>query len=199
MHALTVSNSADPIVQFAAIPGLAYARKMAGLIKFPTRRVSAKRGAERGISLLEILVALTIIALVTAIVGPRLMGQLDRSKSTAARIQVRALVSALETMRLDIGRYPSAQEGLTLLVRSPSDEESWAGPYLDAGLPLDPWDRPFLYEPPANPEGRPRVGSLGADGAAGGSGTSADVFIGGADQAAEGFDAQWVPRATARS
>ena len=146
------------------------------------RRAKASAAANDGFSLLEVLIALTLIALVAALVGPRLLGQLDRSKVTAARVQIRALMSALETMRLDVGRYPTAEEGLATLVQAPDgiDEggEGWHGPYLNAGLPDDPWGNPYLYEPPGDPEGQPRIGSLGADGREGGTGISADIVSG---------------------
>lgn len=150
------------------------------------RTRSSRRGAraaQAGFSLLEVLIVLAIIALVASVVGPRLMAQFDRSKVTAAMIQLRALSSALETMRLDLGRYPSADEGLALLVAQPprtDGGDAWRGPYLESDVPLDPWGRPFVYEPGEDPLQRPRLVSLGADGAPGGSGLAADVAIGGA-------------------
>lgn len=144
-----------------------------------------RRRPEEGYSLLEVLIVLSIIALIATFVGPRLMAQLDRSKVTAARVQVQAIASAIETMRLDIGRYPTDQEGLDLLAKSPSrgldGGETWRGPYLDAGVPEDPWGRPYVYAAPSVPEGRPRVASLGGDGKAGGEGLAADIVFGGED------------------
>lgn len=141
-----------------------------------------RRIGERGYTLLEVLIVLTIIALVAALVGPRLISQLDRSKVTAANVQLRSLSSALETMRIDLGRYPTAQEGLALLVEPPAAlreaGEVWAGPYLETAVPNDPWGRPFLYAPPARNDGRPRIGTLGADGQEGGEGLDADIFVG---------------------
>ncbi|MBJ7485266.1 MAG: type II secretion system major pseudopilin GspG [Brevundimonas sp.] len=134
-----------------------------------------------GFSLLEILVVLAIIALIAAVVGPRLFAQLDRSKTTTARLQIRALEAALETMRLDIGRLPTEQEGLALLTQADSSQVAgWSGPYLDKGLPSDPWARPYIYvAPAATPAGASedsaRVISYGADGAEGGEGANADV------------------------
>lgn len=142
------------------------------------------RRARAGFSLLEILVVLAIIALVAAVVGPRLFAQLDRSKSQTARLQIRSLEAALETMRLDIGRLPTEQEGLGLLVQAdPQTVAGWQGPYLDKALPSDPWARPYVYvPPPAEATGAPgapaaeaRVLSYGADGAEGGEGVNADV------------------------
>jgi general secretion pathway protein G len=137
-----------------------------------------------GFSLLEILVVLAIIALIAAVVGPRLFAQLDRSKVTTARLQIRSLEAAVETMRLDIGRLPTEQEGLDLLIQADTATVAgWAGPYLDKALPSDPWMRPYVYvAPPAAATGAPgapdnsaRVISYGADGAAGGEGLNADV------------------------
>ncbi len=150
---------------------------------FRTKKQGGRRGGERGYTLLEVLVVLTIIALIATLVGPRLLAQLDRSKVTAARVQARALASALETMRLDLGRYPSAEEGLAALVERPEVDtefgEIWQGPYLDGALPNDPWGRPYVYAPPATPDARPGVVSLGADGREGGEGLNADISAGG--------------------
>lgn len=127
---------------------------------------------------------LAIIALIAAVVGPRLFAQLDRSKTTTARLQIRSLEAAMETMRLDIGRLPTEQEGLGLLMQAdPSQVAGWSGPYLDKALPSDPWARPYIYIAPgadANgtpgaPEARARVTSYGADGQPGGEGVNADV------------------------
>lgn len=147
--------------------------------------VSARRKASKreGFSLLEILVVLTIIALVSAVVGPRLFAQLDKSKSQTARLQIRALEAALETMRLDIGRLPTQEEGLTLLVQGSADRvPGWSGPYLDKDLPSDPWARPYAYKAPAPSapgesmtSARAQVISYGADGQEGGEGADMDV------------------------
>lgn len=136
-----------------------------------------RRPRRDGYSLLEILIVISIIALIAALVGPRLFAQLDRSKVTTARVQSRALVSALNTMRLDIGRLPTQEEGLGLLVRADSAQVTgWYGPYLEGALPQDPWGRPYVYTAPTTPEGSPQVISLGSDGQPGGSGLAADVY-----------------------
>ena len=148
------------------------------------RRFPVQRTRRAGFSLLEILVVLAIITLIAAVVGPRLFTQLDRSKTTTARLQIRSLEAALETMRLDIGRLPTEQEGLNLLMQADSAQVSgWSGPYLDKALPADPWARPYVYVAPAAnatgapgaPEIRARVVSYGADGQEGGEGVNADV------------------------
>lgn len=133
--------------------------------------------ARAGFSLLEILVVLSIIALIAAVVGPRLYAQLDKSKAQTARLQIRSLEAALETMRLDIGRLPTEEEGLNLLVQGDASQvPGWAGPYLDKALPNDPWARPFVYVAPAEgADSRARVISVGADGQEGGEGINSDV------------------------
>ena len=146
------------------------------------RRSSALRHRREGFSLLEILVVLAIIALIAAVVGPRLFAQLDRSKTTTARIQAKAVAAALDTMRIDIGRLPTQQEGLNLLLQGDATAvPGWQGPYMEA-LPSDPWGRPYVYAAPSEASGATpsgggsaRVLSYGADGQEGGTGVNADV------------------------
>ncbi len=152
--------------------GLNDASKTPDAVRTRRRRHRAKAGY----SLLEILIVLTIIALIAALVGPRLFAQLDRSKATTARVQVRGLETALDTMRVDINRYPTQEEGLGLLMQAdPKTVTGWAGPYLGGALPSDPWGKPYLYEAPKAEGQQPAVVSYGADGKPGGSGNSADV------------------------
>lgn len=142
----------------------------------PKLRLRVRRS---GYSLLEILIVLAIIGLIAALVGPRLLSQLDRSKVTAARLQIRTLSSAVETLRIDLGRYPTQEEGLALLTQPPADPTAnWLGPYLEAETPLDPWGKPYLYIESPAPEQRPRIGSFGSDGREGGSGQAADLYFG---------------------
>lgn len=148
---------------------------------FCRRRARGRRvrttvcGTDAGFSLLEVLITLMIIALVATLVGPRLMSGLDRSKTTTAALQSKALKTALDTMRLDLGRYPTAEEGLSALVVAPANATGWQGPYIDNSVPNDPWGRPYLYIPSVNDEA-PRIGSLGSDGREGGSGSESDVY-----------------------
>ena len=132
---------------------------------------------KRGYTLLEMLIVLAIIAIIAALVGPRLFAQFDRSKATAAHVQAKALRSALDTMELDIGRYPTDSEGLALLVEPPAGGlAEWHGPYLSGALPKDPWGRNYIYAPPKESGQEPHVISYGADGKEGGTGNDADVI-----------------------
>jgi len=146
-----------------------------------TPTADAKRGA-RGFSLLEMLVVLAIMGLLAALVAPRLFNQVDKSKLTVAETQARSLMTALETLRLDIGRYPTSEEGLSLLVSRPQDAvaaRQWMGPYMDEGVPVDPWGNPYAYAPAGIDESgfqqKPFVYSLGADNAPGGAGMNKDI------------------------
>ncbi|OAB56160.1 hypothetical protein AY599_28050 [Leptolyngbya valderiana BDU 20041] len=136
------------------------------------------RSRRPGYSLMEVLIAVAIIAVLATLVGPRLLGQLDRSKVTAATTQIRMIETSLDTLRLDIGRYPTGEEGLTLL-ETPNDavEGMWAGPYLDGGMPADPWGNAYQYAPAASPTDRGQVFSYGADGVEGGEGQNADIGL----------------------
>lgn len=132
----------------------------------------------KGFTLLEMLVVLVIIGLLAGLVGPRLFGKVDASKVKTAQAQIKMLRGALETLRLDVGRFPSPQEGLTMLYAPPADEKlknRWNGPYLDEEVPLDPWDAPYQYSMPGRP-GQPfALYSLGADGQPGGENYDADI------------------------
>lgn len=144
----------------------------------PSRSSSATRSAAQGFTLLEMIVVLVIIGLIMGLVGPRLFNQADKAKVQTAETQVKMLKGALETMRLDTGRYPTQEEGLALLVEQPSDaklSQRWKGPYLDDGLPDDPWGNAYQYSPKSNGTHAFALFSLGADGKTGGDGYDADV------------------------
>src|SRR5215471_6345222 len=104
------------------------------------------RDSEGGFTLVEILVVITIIGLIMALVGPRVLNYLAESKVKTARIQIQSFGSALDLFYLDAGRYPSSAEGLAVLVRPTTGIAAWNGPYLKGGvLPSDPWGKPYLY------------------------------------------------------
>jgi general secretion pathway protein G len=133
------------------------------------------RRAQSGFTLIEIMVVLVIIGLLMGIVGPRLIRQEEKAKVKATRIQIETLGTALDTYRLDVGRYPATQEGLAALRQRPFGTDRWDGPYLKKDVPKDPWDRPYYYRSPGE-GGRPYdLYSLGADGAPGGEGDSRDI------------------------
>ncbi len=139
------------------------------------RRKAASRSGEAGFTLVEILVVITIIGLIMAIVGPRVLNYLGESKVKAAKIQIESFSSALDLYYLDVGRYPGSSEGLTALVARPGNAQEWNGPYLKGGVvPNDPWQHPYVYRSPV--EHAPyEILSFGADGQEGGTGTAADI------------------------
>lgn len=131
-----------------------------------------------GFTLLEMIVVLVIIGLIMGLVGPALFGQADKAKVQTAETQVKMLKGALETMRLDLSRYPTTEEGLALLNTAPADSAAagrWRGPYLDEAVPNDPWDRPYVYRGERSASQGFTLYSLGADGQPGGEGLDADV------------------------
>ncbi len=133
------------------------------------------RNARSGFTLIEIMVVMMIIGLLMALVGPRFIRQSEKAQVQAARIQIEQLGMALDTFRLDIGRYPSTQEGLAALRQRPFGVDRWDGPYLKKDVPKDPWDRPYLYRSPGE-GGRPYdLVSLGADGSPSGDGDNRDI------------------------
>ena len=142
-----------------------------------TRRRS-RRALQRGFTLVEILVVITIIGLIMSLVGTRVLNYLSDSKVKAAKIQIQSFTSALELFYLDAGRYPSSSEGLTALVKSTGGLSAWNGPYLKEGnVPTDPWNRPFVYRSPSTRQGHDYdLYSLGADGREGGTGENEDIY-----------------------
>src|SRR5436190_7270254 len=136
-----------------------------------------RRRSQAGFTLVEILVVITIIGLIMALVGPRVLGYLGESKSKAAKIQIESFSSALDLYYLHLGRYPSSNEGLAALTRG-NNAPGWNGPYLRGGVvPNDPWGHAYVYRSPG--ERSPfDIISLGSDGQEGGSGTAADIASG---------------------
>jgi general secretion pathway protein G len=135
----------------------------------------ARKRSERGYTLVEILVVISIIGLLMALVGPRVLNYLTESKVKTARIQIVSFASALDLFYLDAGRYPTSAEGLAVLVRPTAGITAWNGPYLKGGIvPSDPWGKPYVYRSPGE-HGAYEVVSLGSDGQEGGTGTAADI------------------------
>lgn len=106
------------------------------------------RKREGGFTLLELLVVMVIIGLLAGFVGPRYFAQIGKSEAKTARAQLTAVEQALDQYRLDVGHYPSTEQGLAVLMVKPADEAKWQGPYLKKALPTDPWGRPYSYKFP---------------------------------------------------
>lgn len=129
---------------------------------------------QTGFTLLELLVVMVIIGLLAGYVGPKYFAQIGKSESKTAKAQVEALGKALDQYRLDTGRYPSSEQGLTSLNVAPADESRWHGPYLQKALPVDPWGKPYQYRSPGE-HGDYDLWSFGKDGQAGGQDDAADI------------------------
>lgn len=133
------------------------------------------RQAQQGFTLIEILVVITIIGIIMALVGPRVLNYLSESKVKAAKIQITSLTNALDLYFMDTGRYPSTAEGLGALMQPSGGAEGWNGPYLKGKtVPNDPWGHPYAYHAPGG-NGPYEILSFGADGQEGGTGASADL------------------------
>jgi len=127
-----------------------------------------------GFTLLELLVVMVIIGLLASYVGPRYFSQVGKSEVKIARAQMVAFEQALDQYRLEIGRYPSTEQGLKVLETKPENEKRWNGPYLKKNLPLDPWGNAYLYKFPGEHSDYD-IYSYGNDGRPGGDGESADI------------------------
>jgi general secretion pathway protein G len=139
-----------------------------------------KRDSQSGVTLIEMMVVLVIIAIVAALIVPNVIGRPDEARVTVARTDIRTIASSLEMYRLDNRRYPSTAQGLEALVArpvAPPAPPNWAsGGYL-AQVPVDPWGNPYVYRSPG--DGAPyELISLGADGQPGGEGVDADLSHG---------------------
>ena len=133
--------------------------------------------AASGFTLLELMVVLLILALLATIAAPRVTKSLTKAKTQSAEIQVAALGAAVDAFHLDVGRFPSQEEGLKALVEKPSTAAGWDGPYLKKRQSLtDPWQRPYRYRQPGR-FGEYDIFSLGADDSEGGEGDSRDVGV----------------------
>jgi len=140
----------------------------------PTFRAHCDCKGERGFTLIELLVVVVIIGLLAGLVAPRYFGQVGKSNVNVARAQIDALGKALDQYRLDVGSYPSTDQGLQALVSQPDGLERWQGPYLQRQVPYDPWGRPYVYKAPGE-HGDYDLSSYGADGKPGGTGENIDI------------------------
>ena len=130
--------------------------------------------ASAGFTLIELIVVVVIIGLLAGLVLPQFIRQEEKAKVKAAKAQIELFGTALDTFRLDVGRYPSSDEGLQALRQKPGSVERWDGPYLKKDLPEDPWGKPYVYKSPGD-HGPYDILSYGADGAPGGEGDNRDI------------------------
>jgi general secretion pathway protein G len=128
------------------------------------KRQRRRQPRQAGVTLIEMLVVVTIIALFAALVGPKLFTNLDKSRVVAARTQIKSLKAALGTYKIDLGTFPTTEQGLQAV-----------RPYLDGELPNDPWGHAYVYKFPGDHGDEPDIVSLGADGQPGGEGINADI------------------------
>lgn len=133
-----------------------------------------EKTGQGGFTLMELLVVLAILGLLMSLVGPRVLNQLGGAKTKTAAIQIKDLEQALEMYKLDVGRFPSTSEGLVALVTKPAGSTGWNGPYLKSDVPLDPWNREYLYKYPGE-RAELDIFSYGQNGTPGGEGEDADV------------------------
>ena len=141
----------------------------------PIRRPRPPASARvAGFTLLELLVVIVIIGLLAGLVAPRYFDQVSKSNTKIAKAQIDSLEKALDEYRLDVGSYPTTEQGLESLNTRPQNLEKWAGPYLKKSVPLDPWGASYVYKSPGD-HGEYDLLSYGKDGQPGGSGEAADV------------------------
>jgi general secretion pathway protein G len=142
--------------------------------KRPALARTARPQCGHGFTLLELLVVIVIIGLLASLVAPRYFEQVGKSNAKVAKAQIDAFEKALDQYRLDVGRYPSTEQGLAALNAKPQGVERWAGPYLKKDVPQDPWGGSYQYKCPGE-HGDFDLVSFGADGQPGGTGEAADI------------------------
>lgn len=129
---------------------------------------------ERGFTLIELLIVMVILGLLAALVGPRMFGKTGKAKQKAAKAQISLFETAVDTYRLDVGRFPTTDQGLKALRERPENESKWDGPYLPKDIPPDPWGNEYEFKSPGE-HGDYDIVSFGADGAPGGEGEDSDI------------------------
>ncbi|OPX36741.1 MAG: type II secretion system protein GspG [Desulfobacteraceae bacterium 4484_190.3] len=129
---------------------------------------------DQGFTLIELLIVMIILGLLAALVGPKMFGKVGKSKQNAAKAQISMFETALDTYRLDVGRYPTTEQGLNALRTKPDEAQKWDGPYLPKAVPVDPWGKPYEYISPGE-HGDYDIKSYGADGQEGGENENKDI------------------------
>lgn len=128
-------------------------------------------------TLVELLVVIVIIALLSSLVAPKFFGKLDTAKVKTAKTQMQMLSQALDAFRLDVGRYPTTEEGLKVLWAKSSNIRNWDGPYLPKPVKEDPWGYPYHYKNPGKDSQPYDLYDYGSDGKEGGSGDAKDLSV----------------------
>lgn len=134
-----------------------------------------KKRSQAGVTLIEMMVVVTIIALFAALVLPKMLNQSEKARKTAAGAQINAYMTALGAYKLDVGNYPTTEQGLQALRAKPEGVENWAGPYLQKDISNDPWGHPYVYHYPGDHGDEPDIICYGRDGQPGGDGMDADI------------------------
>ncbi|HME06173.1 MAG TPA: type II secretion system major pseudopilin GspG [Bryobacteraceae bacterium] len=130
---------------------------------------------DAGVTLIEMLVVVTIIALFAALVLPKMMGSADKARKTQAKAQINAYLTALGSYKLDTGVYPTTEQGLQALRVKPENVNNWQGPYVQKDIDMDPWQHPYVYKYPGDHGDDPDIICYGGDGQPGGEGLNADI------------------------
>lgn len=131
---------------------------------------------QRGFSLLELLAVLVILGILAGIFAPKFLGQAESAKRKAAKLEIDQIGQSLDLYKLEIGRYPTSQEGLQALAQAPSGASNWNGPYLKSkAVPKDPWGNEYKYTAPGDQSRPYDIVSLGGDGKEGGDGDGKDI------------------------
>lgn len=133
------------------------------------------RNKEQGFTLIELLIVMIILGLLAALVGPRMFGKAEKARQNTAKDQISLFETAIDTYRLDVGKFPTTEQGFQALrIRPAGVGNKWDGPYLKKEIPLDPWGNPYNYKYPGE-HGDYDIVSMGADGKPGGEGEDADI------------------------
>lgn len=128
----------------------------------------------KGFTLIEIIIVVIILSLIAALVGPRLFKKVEKSKQQITKTQIVMIENSIKMFKLDTGRYPTTEEGLKVLLANPGGISNWDGPYLEKGVPKDPWGKDYIYTYPGK-NYTFEIVSLGADGLPGGDGENKDI------------------------